>query len=164
MYEFLSSSNIRIDLLIIVITKLSFIMEGVYIMKNKKLLILFLILIIATLSACSSKNDSAASDYSTITAKVAKDMMDKDSTITILDVRTEEEFNTGHIDGAILIPDTDILEMAEETLTDKSATILVYCRSGRRSALAAADLAELGYSNVYDFGGIIDWNYNIVTE
>lgn len=71
-------------------------------------------------------------------------MMDKDSTITIIDVRTEEEFNTGHIDGAILIPDTDILEKAEETLTDKSGTILVYCRSGRRSALAAADLVELG--------------------
>ena len=133
-------------------------------MKNKNLLILFLILIITTLSACSSKNDSATSDYSTITAKEAKDMIDKDSTITILDVRTEEEFNTGHIDGAILIPDTDILEKAEETLTDKSATILVYCRSGRRSALAAADLVELGYSNVYDFGGIIDWNYDIVTE
>jgi len=91
-------------------------------------------------------------------------MMDKDSTITIIDVRIEEEFNTGHIDGAILIPDTDILEKAEETLRDKSATILVYCRSGRRSALAAADLVELGYSNVYDFGGIIDWNYYIVTE
>ena len=91
-------------------------------------------------------------------------MIDKNSAITILDVRTEEEFNTGHIDGAILIPDTDILEKAEETLTDKSATILVYCRSGRRSALAAADLVELGYSNVYDFGGIIGWNYDIVTE
>lgn len=132
--------------------------------EKQNLLILFLILIITTLSACSSKNDSSTSDYSKITAKEAKDMMDKDSAITILDFRTEEEFNTGHIDGAILIPDTDILEKAEETLTDKSAVILVYCRSGRRSALAAADLAELGYSNVYDFGGIIDWNYDIVTE
>ncbi len=164
MYKFLSKTSTSIGLIINVITQLSFILEGVCIMKNKNLLILFLILIITTLSACSSKNDSATSDYSTITAKEAKDMIDKDSTITILDVRTEEEFNTGHIDGAILIPDTDILEKAEETLTDKSATILVYCRSGRRSALAAADLVELGYSNVYDFGGIIDWNYDIVTE
>ena len=164
MYKFLSKTSTSIGLIINVITQLSFILEGVCIMKNKNLLILFLILIITTLSACSSKNDSAASDYSTITAKEAKDMMDKDSTITIIDVRIEEEFNTGHIDGAILIPDTDILEKAEETLTDKSATILVYCRSGRRSALAAADLVELGYSNVYDFGGIIDWNYDIVTE
>ena len=133
-------------------------------MKSKNLLILFLILILTTLSACSSKNDSSASDYSKITAKEAKEMMDKDSAITIIDVRTEEEFNIGHIEGALLIPDTDILEKAEETLTDKSATILVYCRSGRRSALAAADLVELGYSNVYDFGGIIEWKYDIVTE
>jgi rhodanese-related sulfurtransferase len=133
-------------------------------MKSKNLLILFLILIITTLSACSSKDDTSASEYSKITAKEAKERMDKDSAITILDVRSEEEFNTGHIEGAILIPDTDILGKASETLTDKSATILVYCRSGRRSALAAADLVELGYSNVYDFGGIIDWKYDIVTE
>jgi rhodanese-related sulfurtransferase len=132
--------------------------------KTKNLLLLFLLLTITTLSACSSNNDSSTSTYTTITAKEAKDMMDKDSAITILDVRTEEEFNTGHIEDAILIPDTDILDVAEETLTDKSATILVYCRSGRRSALAAAELVNLGYSNVYDFGGIIDWNYDIVTD
>jgi len=133
-------------------------------MKKKNLLVLFLVLLITTLSACSSTNNSSASDYSKITAAEAKEMIDKDSSITILDVRSEEEFNTGHIEGAILIPDTDILAKAEEILTDKSATILVYCRSGRRSALASADLVELGYSNVYDFGGIIDWNYDIVTE
>jgi rhodanese-related sulfurtransferase len=134
------------------------------IMKNKYLFVLFLVLAITTLSACSTKNDSSTSDYSKITTTEAKEMMDKDSSVTILDVRSEEEFNTGHIEGAILIPDTDILDKAEEILTDKSATILVYCRSGRRSALASADLVELGYSNVYDFGGIIDWKYDIVTE
>lgn len=75
-----------------------------------------------------------------------------------------KQFNTGHIEGAILIPDIDILEKAEKTLTHKSATILVYCRSDRRSALAAVDLVELRYSNVYDLGGIIDWKYDIVTE
>ena len=133
-------------------------------MKNKNFLILFLILLMLTLSACSSKNNSSTADYSKITATEAKKMMDEDSTITILDVRSEEEFNTGHIKGAMLLPDSDILGKAEETLTDKSATILVYCRSGRRSALAAADLVELGYTNVYDFGGIIDWKYDIVTE
>lgn len=133
-------------------------------MKGKNLLILLLILIITTLSGCSSKHDSSVPGYSEITAKDAKEMMDQDNNITILDVRSAEEYNTGHIEGAILIPDTEILEKAEETLTDKSATILVYCRSGRRSALAAADLVELGYSNVYDFGGIIDWKYDIVTE
>lgn len=133
-------------------------------MNSKKLLMLSLILIIITLSACSTRDDSSTTGYSKITAKEAKEMIDKNSNITILDVRTEEEFKTGHIDGAILIPDTDISDKAKETLTDKSATILVYCRSGRRSALAAADLVKLGYSNVYDFGGIIDWNYDIVTE
>ncbi len=86
--------------------------------KNLPIFILFLILIMTTLSACTSKNTPSTSDYSKITAKEAKDMMDKDSTLTILDVRTEEEFNTGHIPGAILIPDTDILEKAEETLTE----------------------------------------------
>ncbi|WMJ87959.1 rhodanese-like domain-containing protein [Anaerocolumna sp. MB42-C2] len=133
-------------------------------MKTKYLLILLLILITTTLSGCGRENDSSYSGYSKLTAKEAKEMMDDDSSITILDVRTEEEYKTGHIEGAILIPDTEILEKAEESLTDKSATILVYCRSGRRSALAAADLVELGYLKVYDFGGIIDWEYDIVTE
>lgn len=89
-------------------------------------------------------------------------MMDKDANVVILDVRTLDEYNEGHIDKAILIPDTEIKDQAETTLTDKSATILVYCRSGRRSALASATLVELGYTNVYDFGGIIDWTYEIV--
>ncbi len=133
-------------------------------MKNRTILILFMILIITTLSACSAKSDSSASSYTKITSKEAKEMMDQEDTVTILDVRTEEEFISGHIEGALLIPDNEILEKAEETLPDKSATILVYCRSGRRSALSAADLAELGYTNIYDFGGIIDWEYDIVTE
>ena len=79
-------------------------------------------------------------------------------------LRTEEEYNAGHIENAILIPDTSIIDTAESILTDKSATILVYCRSGRRSALAAANLVELGYTNIYDFGGIVDWEYDIVVD
>lgn len=75
-------------------------------MKTKSLLILLLILIIATLSGCGSGTDSSDSGYSKITAKEAKEMMDNDSFVTILDVRTEEEYKTGHIEGAILIPDT----------------------------------------------------------
>lgn len=132
-------------------------------MKTKILMMLFLVFSIASFSACSVKKDSSSS-VTKITAKEAKEMIDQDSSITILDVRTSEEYRTGHIEGAILLPDTDILEKAEETIADKSATILVYCRSGRRSALAAEDLAQLGYSKVYDFGGIIDWTYDIVTE
>ena len=133
-------------------------------MKQKALGILFLGIVIAALAGCSSESASSLPDYNKITAKEAKEMMDHNTDIVILDVRTEEEFNTGHIEGALLIPDNEIAEKAEATLTDKSATILVYCRSGRRSVLSAKELIELGYSKVYDFGGIIDWEYDIVTE
>jgi len=133
-------------------------------MKQKTLGVLFLSIIMTALVGCSSENGSSAPSYNKITAKEAKEMMDQNTDIVILDVRTEEEFNTGHIEGAVLIPDYEIAEKVEATLTDKSATILVYCRSGRRSVLSAKELIELGYSNIYDFGGIIDWEYDIVTE
>jgi rhodanese-related sulfurtransferase len=133
-------------------------------MKTKKVLALVFFLIISVLSGCATKNESDASEYQTITAKEAKTMMDTDSEVIILDVRTEEEYDSGHISDALLIPDIDIKDQAEVTLTDKAATILVYCRSGRRSALAAKDLVDLGYTNVYDFGGILDWEYEVVAE
>lgn len=98
----------------------------------------------------------------TITSEEAKNMMDQEDSIIIVDVRTQEEYDAGYIEGAVLIPDFDIEATAESLLPDKDATILVYCRSGRRSALAAQKLVELGYQNIYDFGGIIDWNYDIV--
>jgi len=134
-------------------------------MKNKKNF-LFLFLIAFLLSGCASDNESSSSsaNYKKITAEEAKTMIDQDDSITILDVRTVEEYDAGHIENAILIPDTSIIDTAESILTDKSATILVYCRSGRRSALAAASLISLGYTNIYDFGGIIDWEYDIVIE
>jgi rhodanese-related sulfurtransferase len=91
-------------------------------------------------------------------------MMDASEEYILLDVRTQEEFAEGHIEGAILIPDYEIETKAEEQLTDKAATIFLYCRSGRRSALAAEALSNLGYTNIYDFGGIIDWPYEVVTE
>lgn len=91
-------------------------------------------------------------------------MMDQNNNYVILDVRTKEEYNSGYIKDAILIPNTDIIEKVEEALPDKSAPILIYCRSGRRSALAASNLVDLGYTEVYDFGGIIVWDYDIVTD
>ena len=102
--------------------------------------------------------------YMQITQDEAKSLMDSENNYIILDVRTIEEFNESHIDGAILIPDYEINEKAEETLTDKNQLILVYCRSGRRSKLASAQLAKMGYTNVKEFGGIIDWRYGTVTE
>lgn len=101
--------------------------------------------------------------YEQISQEQAKNLMDSEENYIILDVRTVEEFSEGHIEGAILIPDYEIGEKAEETLPDKNQLILVYCRSGRRSKLASAELAEMGYTNVKEFGGIIDWSYGTVS-
>ena len=106
----------------------------------------------------------AVDGYVQITQEEAKSLMDSEKDYIILDVRTVEEFSEGHIEGAILIPDYEIGEKAEETLPDKNQLILVYCRSGRRSKLASAELAKMGYTNVKEFGGIIDWSYGTVTE
>lgn len=143
-------------------------------MHQLKYRFLFLLIPLLVLASCGTVETSAPAaeetsieaepSYQTISSDEAKKMMDEDSDVIILDVRTKDEFDTGHIEGAILIPDDKIEEKAEEILTDKSAVILVYCRSGRRSALASASLAQSGYTNVYDFGGIIDWNYDVVTE
>ena len=97
--------------------------------------------------------------YVNITAEEAKQIMDSEEGYIILDVRTQEEYDQGHIPGAILIPDTEVEVTAEDVLTDKDQLILVYCRSGRRSKLASEILVELGYTNIKEFGGIIDWPY-----
>ena len=99
--------------------------------------------------------------YEQITAEEAKKIMDSGEEHIILDTREQDEFDEGHIPGAILIPYTEIENKAEEMLPDKDKLILVYCRSGRRSKIAAESLAKLGYTNVKEFGGIIDWPYEI---
>lgn len=96
-----------------------------------------------------------------ISAQEAKELMDTQQDYIILDVREQDEYDEGHIPGAILIPHGKIQEQAQQVLTDKSALILVYCRSGRRSKIAAQALAELGYTNIKEFGGIINWPYEI---
>ncbi len=96
-----------------------------------------------------------------ITAQQAKEIMDTQEGYIILDTRTQEEYDEGHIPGAILIPYDEITEKAEGILTDKDQLILVYCRSGRRSKIAAADLVKLGHTNIKEFGGIIDWPYEV---
>lgn len=102
--------------------------------------------------------------YQKISAEEAKEMMEKDEYGVILDVRTLDEYNEGHIEGAILLSNNEIKEKAEITLYDKEEVILVYCRSGNRSEAAARELIDMGYMNVYDFGGIIDWPYGVVKE
>lgn len=81
-------------------------------------------------------------------------------TVAILDVRDAPEYYSGHIPGAMLLPLRSISARAEKMLPDKNATILVYCQSGRRSAQAAAQLCQMGYTQIYDFGGIVDWPYD----
>ena len=102
--------------------------------------------------------------YEQITAQEAKAIMDTASDYTIIDARTDSEFAEGHIQGAILIPEYEIAQRAETELPDKDALILVYCRSGRRSKIASEELVKLGYTNVKEFGGIIDWPYETTTE
>ena len=96
-----------------------------------------------------------------ITAHEAKQIMDGEEGYIILDTRTQEEYDEGHIPGAIVISYDEIEEKAEQLLPDKDQLLLVYCRSGRRSKLAAEALVELGYTNIKEFGGIIDWPYEV---
>ena len=99
--------------------------------------------------------------YEQITPQEAKKIMDSGEKHIILDTREQDEYDEGHIKGAILIPYTEIDNKAEEMLPDKDALILVYCRSGRRSKIAAESLSKIGYTNVKEFGGIIDWKGEI---
>ena len=107
-------------------------------------------------------SDGGSATYEQISGAEAKALMDSESGYIIIDARTQEEYDQGHIPGAILIPEYEIADRAEKELPDKDQLILVYCRSGRRSKIAAEELVKLGYTNVKEFGGIIDWEYDIV--
>ena len=104
----------------------------------------------------------AVGTYKQIAPDEAKKLMDSESDYITLDARTAEEYAEGHIAGALLIPYDEISARAGDELPDKEKLILVYCRSGRRSKIAAETLAELGYTNVKEFGGIINWTYETV--
>ena len=126
----------------------------------KKLIIL--LLAVMMLTACGQdKENNQGAVYMNITAEEAKQIMDSEEGYIILDVRTQEEYDQGHIPGAIVISHEEIAEKAEGVLMDKNQLILVYCRSGRRSKIAAEALVELGYTNIKEFGGIIDWPYEV---
>ena len=124
--------------------------------------LVFLLLAVMMLTACGQDTEKdQGAVYMNITAEEAKQIMDSEEGYIILDVRTQEEYDEGHIPGAIVISHEEIAEKAEKVLTDKNQLILVYCRSGRRSKLAAEALLELGYTNIKEFGGIIDWPYEV---
>lgn len=124
-------------------------------------------LLAITLVSCGNNNTNEVqtqmnNTYEQISGEQAKALMDSEKGYVIIDARTQEEFDGGHIPGAVLIPEYEIADRAEKELPDKDQLILVYCRSGRRSKIASQALVDLGYTNVKEFGGIIDWEYETV--
>ena len=106
----------------------------------------------------------AAGCYTQISQALAKAMMGRDDGHIVVDVRRQDEYDAGHIPGAILLPNESIGTELPAELPDLEQIILIYCRSGNRSKQASQKLADMGYTNVYEFGGIIDWPYEIVRE
>ncbi len=134
---------------------------------RKILLLIFCLPVMFCVGGCSAEKTQLPqkqSIYKNITAEEAKDIMDTESGYVILDVRTQEEFTQGHIPEAVNLDYQEIALKAEELLPDKNQKILIYCRSGRRSKIAAQELLDMGYTNLYEFGGIIDWPYETVAD
>ncbi|MGD1815683.1 MAG: rhodanese-like domain-containing protein [Pleomorphochaeta sp.] len=141
--------------------------------KKKKYLFSILILLIfispALFSSGNKESQTTTNEettkvaqYNKIDTQTAKNAFDTQDDITIIDVRTAAEFNTGHVKDAINIP-LDVVEATVlERYPDKNEKLYLYCRSGNRSSQAAKLLVAQGYTNVYDFGGIISWPYEIV--
>lgn len=111
----------------------------------------------------ADQGESAEDAYHKISAEEAKQMIDKGG-VTIVDVRTAEEYADGHIPDSILVPVETIGDAQPEELPDLDAVLLVHCRTGIRSKRASDQLVALGYKHVYDFGGIVDWPYDTVKE
>ena len=133
---------------------------------NKKVRLILLTAFVLLLTACSSggqimDGEDMVRSYTQISQDQAKEMMEKEDGHIIVDVRRMDEFETGHIPGAICIPNESIGTEQPEELPDLNQVILVYCRSGNRSKQAAQKLFDMGYTNVYEFGGIIDWTGEI---
>ena len=119
----------------------------------------FLLAALLLLTGCSG--GTSGGSYEQITQEAAKEMMDTQEVI-VLDVREQSEYDSGHIHGAVLLPVGSIdEETAAAVISEKDSTVLVYCRSGNRSKTASSTLAGLGYTNIYEFGGISTWPYEL---
>ena len=122
--------------------------------------ILLLLVILLALGGCGQASEENTAGYQQITVEEAKQMMDEMDDELILDVREQDEYDEKHISDAVLFPVGMIdSETAEGIIPEKDTPVLVYCRSGNRSKTASQKLAELGYTQVYEFGGIKDWPY-----
>lgn len=126
-----------------------------------KRLAFILIAAVILLTGCSIGGTGNSASYHQIAQEEAKEMMTKDDGHIIVDVRRQDEYDEGHIPGAVLIPNESITDKQPEQLPDLNQVILIYCRSGRRSKEASQKLADMGYTNIYEFGGINTWNGEI---
>ncbi len=140
--------------------------------KRFKPFVPFIFLIIFSilgLTGCSNSENrpntaSNSNTYQQITTEEAAKIMQSETDYIILDVRTAQEYASGHIPGAVNIPNETIASEAIQQLPDKEQLILVYCRSGNRSKQASEKLVNLGYTNIVEFGGINDWSGEVVTQ
>jgi len=133
-------------------------------MKRCALLLLVMLIMTGCAMGQVMDGDGMVNSYKHISQETAKEMMTRDDGHVIVDVRRQDEYSEGHIPGAILIPNESIGTEQPEALPDLDQIILVYCRSGRRSKEVAQKLFDMGYTNIYEFGGIIDWTGEIVTD
>ncbi len=143
--------------------------------RKRKLVSILFVSVLLGLSGCSTgaetgssagaeTSSTAGAAYKQIDQESAKEMMAKDDGHVIVDVRRQDEYDSGHIPGAILIPNESIESDPPEALPDLEQIILVYCRSGNRSKQASEKLASMGYTHIYEFGGINTWTGEIVTD
>ena len=128
----------------------------------KKLLPILLSALMFT--GCAGTSNSQTNTYSSITMDEAVTMMTQETGYIILDVRRPDEFAAGHIPNAINVPNESIGTDEIPELPNKDQLIMVYCRSGRRSKEASEKLVKLGYTNIVEFGGILDWKGDIISE
>ena len=132
---------------------------------KRYMIMMMLVSAVMLISGCSGKEAAkedtvSTAEYHRLSPMEAMEMM-KTGDVTIVDVRNQDEYDERHLDGAICIPDHTIKDEMPEQLPDPDATLLIYCRSGRRSRAAAYRLLELGYRNVYDFGGLLQRDYEM---
>ena len=135
----------------------------------KKNLILVFALFLVFTAGCGASGPAADTEKSSpafrqISQGEAKEMMAKDDGHVVVDVRRQDEYDAGHIPGAILVPNESIGCDSPEALPDYDQIILVYCRTGNRSKQAAQKLASMGYTNIYEFGGITTWTGDVVAD
>ena len=139
-------------------------------MKKKFYKIMYLLLSLLLLAGCAGQEQPMDGpdmfrkpEYTQISQAQAEEMMQRDDGHVIVDVRRQDEYDSGHIPGAILIPNETIVSTPPKALPDLNQIILIYCRSGNRSKQAAEKLAAMGYTNIYEFGGINTWTGEITT-